>query len=192
MGVVVSDASPLICLGAIRHFNLLRLLYGEVLIPEAVWEEITRAPAFTAAASLKVAADARSEGWLQVATANNRPLVTHLEAMLDPGEAEAIALAVERTSSLLLIDERDGRQMARTLGPRIPEVISPFSRLSLPNSSDRGFSKPSRQRSTIRCTAAGCRAARGRDRGSSHLVDGSGESAPDPIPQDRATGSFRS
>jgi predicted nucleic acid-binding protein len=116
MGVVVSDASPLICLGAIRHFNLLRLLYGEVLIPEAVWEEITRAPAFTVATSLKVAADARSEGWLQVATAHNRPLVTHLEAMLDPGEAEAIALAVERTSSLLLIDERDGRQMARTLG----------------------------------------------------------------------------
>jgi predicted nucleic acid-binding protein len=116
MGVVVSDASPLICLAAIRHFNLIHLLYGEVLIPDAVWQEITRAPAFAVAASLKVATDARSEGWLQVATAGNRPLVMQLEAMLDPGEAEAIALAVERTSSLLLIDERDGRQMARTLG----------------------------------------------------------------------------
>jgi predicted nucleic acid-binding protein len=41
MGVVVSDASPLICLAAIRHFDLLRLLYGDVLIPEAVWREIT-------------------------------------------------------------------------------------------------------------------------------------------------------
>jgi predicted nucleic acid-binding protein len=49
MAVVVSDASPLICLAAIRHFDLLRLLYGEVLIPDAVWHEITRAPAFTAA-----------------------------------------------------------------------------------------------------------------------------------------------
>ena len=116
MAVVVSDASPLICLAAIRHFSLLRLLYGEVLIPEAVWQEITHTPAFAAAASLQVAADARGAGWLQVASAGNRPLVTQLETVLDPGEAEAIALAVERASSLLLIDERDGRQVARTLG----------------------------------------------------------------------------
>jgi predicted nucleic acid-binding protein len=116
MAVVVSDASPLICLGAIRHFNLLRLLYGEVLIPEAVWPEITHAPAFATAASLHVAAEARDAGWLQVASAGNRPLITQLETVLDPGEAEAISLAVERSASLLLIDERDGRQVARTLG----------------------------------------------------------------------------
>jgi predicted nucleic acid-binding protein len=116
MAVVVSDASPLICLAAIRRFDLLRLLYGEVLIPEAVWREITRAPAFAAPASLQVATDARNAGWLQVATAVNRPLVTQLETVLDPGEAEAIALAVERAPSLLLIDEQEGRQTARTLG----------------------------------------------------------------------------
>ena len=116
MAVVVSDASPLICLAAIRHFNLLRLLYGDVLIPQAVWQEIARAPAFATAASLQVATDARSAGWLKVAAAGNRPLVTQLETVLDSGEAEAIALAVERAPSLLLIDERDGRQVARTLG----------------------------------------------------------------------------
>jgi len=116
MAVVISDSSPLICLAAIRHFSLLRLLYSDVLIPEAVWQEITRAPVFDAAASLQAAADARDAGWLQVATAANRPLVTQIETMLDPGEAEAIALAVERAPSLLLIDERDGRQVARTLG----------------------------------------------------------------------------
>jgi predicted nucleic acid-binding protein len=53
---------------------------------------------------------------LQVTTAGNRPLVTQLETVLDVGEAEAIALAVERAPSVLLIDERDGRHMARTLG----------------------------------------------------------------------------
>jgi len=116
MAVVISDSSPLICLAAIRHFSLLRLLYSHVLIPEAVWQEVTRAPAFAATASLEAAADARDAGWLQVARAANRPLVTQIETMLDPGEAEAIALAVERAPSLLLIDERDGRQVARTLG----------------------------------------------------------------------------
>lgn len=115
MAVVVSDASPLICLAAIRHFDLLRHLYGEVLIPEVVWQEITRVPAFAAATSPQAAANARDAGWLQVVIAGNRPLVTQLEMTLDRGEAEAIALAVERAPSLLLIDERDGRQVARTL-----------------------------------------------------------------------------
>jgi len=116
MAVVISDSSPLICLAAIRQFSLLRLLYSHVLLPEAVWQEITRAPVVSAAASLQAATDARDAGWLQVARAANRPLVTQIETMLDPGEAEAIALAVERPASLLLIDERDGRQVARTLG----------------------------------------------------------------------------
>lgn len=116
MPVVVSDSSPLICLSAIGHFDLLRQLYGEIVIPTAVWHEITRAPASTSSAkSHQTAADAQGAGWLQVATASNRPLVTQLDIVLDPGEAEAIALAVERKPSLLLIDERDGRQMARAL-----------------------------------------------------------------------------
>jgi predicted nucleic acid-binding protein len=85
-------------------------------VPAAVWEEITRTPAFSPAASLEAAGDARATGWLQVTTAGNRPLVMQLETVLDAGEAEAIALAVERAPSLLLIDERDGRHMARTLG----------------------------------------------------------------------------
>jgi predicted nucleic acid-binding protein len=38
-------------------------------------------------------------------------------------EAEAIALAVERAPSLLLIDERDGRHMARTLGVPLTRAL---------------------------------------------------------------------
>jgi predicted nucleic acid-binding protein len=115
MAVVISDASPLICLAAIRQFNLLHILYGEVLIPAAVWQEITRIPSFSSVATHQAAAEARTAGWLRVVTTNNRPLVTQLETALDFGEAEAIALAVECKPSLLLIDERDGRQVARTL-----------------------------------------------------------------------------
>lgn len=113
MAVVVSDASPLICLSATGRFDLLRQLYGEIVVPTAVWQEITRAPALASSAkSHQTAADAQAAGGPQVATANNRPL----ESLLDPGEAEAITLAGERTPSLLLIGERDGRQTARALG----------------------------------------------------------------------------
>jgi predicted nucleic acid-binding protein len=88
---------------------------GEVLVPVAVWQEITHIPSFSSVATHQAATEARTAGWLRIATANNRPLVTQLETVLDSGEAEAIALAVECKPSLLLIDERDGRQVARTL-----------------------------------------------------------------------------
>jgi predicted nucleic acid-binding protein len=122
MGVVIGDASPLICLSALQHLELLNTLYGEVLVPEAVWQEVTHAPAFATANVPEAVRDAQAAGWLQVVSAGNRPLVTQLETTLDPGEAEAIALAVERKPCLLLIDERDGRQVARALGVQLTGV----------------------------------------------------------------------
>jgi predicted nucleic acid-binding protein len=41
--------------------------------------------------------------------------VTQLETVIDPSEATTIALAIERASSLLLSDGRDGCQVACTL-----------------------------------------------------------------------------
>lgn len=38
--IVVSDASPLAALSYIRKLNLLEQLYGQVLVPEAVWQEL--------------------------------------------------------------------------------------------------------------------------------------------------------
>jgi uncharacterized protein len=123
MAVVISDASPLICLSALRQLNLLRLLYGSVLVPDAVWQEVTRAPSFTSPTTPAAVAEAKAAGWLEIAAATNRPLVTQLETTLDRGEAEAIALALENKRSLLLIDERDGRQVARTLGVRMTGTL---------------------------------------------------------------------
>ena len=123
MAVVISDASPLICLSALRQLDLLRLLYGSVLVPETVWQEVTRTPSFTSSTAPSAVTDAKAAGWLEVVAANNRPLVTQLETTLDPGEAEAIALAVECKPSLLLIDERDGRQVARVLGVKMTGTL---------------------------------------------------------------------
>ena len=53
----------------------------------------------------------------------NKPLVTTLRLDLDPGEAEAIACALENRASLLLIDERRGRRAAQQLGIPIMGLI---------------------------------------------------------------------
>ncbi len=50
-------------------------------------------------------------------------LVTALEQDLDPGESETIALGIELDTSLVLMDERDGRYRARRLGLRPMEVV---------------------------------------------------------------------
>lgn len=45
MSVVVSDASPLINLARVDHFDLLAAFYGQVVIPQAVYDEVVRAGA---------------------------------------------------------------------------------------------------------------------------------------------------
>jgi len=50
MPVVVSDASVLICLGAARQLHLLRDFYQEIIVPDAVWREVTVAVASRAGA----------------------------------------------------------------------------------------------------------------------------------------------
>ena len=55
-------------------------------------------------------------GWIERLTVTNRKLVHSLGQELDPGEAEAISLAVEIKADWLLMDERLGRQTARHFG----------------------------------------------------------------------------
>ena len=64
MAVVISDASPLICLSALRQLDLLRLLYGSVLVPQAVWQEVSRAPLFTSPITPIAVTDVKATGWL--------------------------------------------------------------------------------------------------------------------------------
>lgn len=109
--LVVTDASPLIFLGRLSLLELLPQLYGRVLVPRTVLDEVVRgAPTDPAASALLSAA------WLEVEEAGEAPLLEALHEELDSGEAAAIALARELGADLLLIDERQGRRIARRLG----------------------------------------------------------------------------
>jgi predicted nucleic acid-binding protein len=115
---IVSNASPLIALIRIGQLDLLRQLYSEILIPEAVWHEVV-----VEGADQPGAEAVSSASWIVPRTVTNRALVHGLQQELDAGEAEAIALAVEMDAPLLLMDERLGRDTARHFGMRYTGVV---------------------------------------------------------------------
>jgi predicted nucleic acid-binding protein len=111
--IVVSDTSPLSGLAIAGHLSLLQQLYGQVVTPTAVAEELKRGGQEDARIN-----QARSLAWIEVRQPIDRTLVETLQAdhNLDRGEAEAIALALKLSADELLIDERLGRREVTRLG----------------------------------------------------------------------------
>jgi len=63
------------------------------------------------------------EGWIKTKPLATDSVARLLEATLDPGEAEAIALALELPADLILLDERDGRAAAERAGLRVTGLL---------------------------------------------------------------------
>ncbi len=115
---IVCNASPLINLARIGKLGLLRELYEELIIPEAVWHEVVVEGAGQPGAEEVKAAD-----WIKTQSVTNRDLKRALRQELDAGEAEAIVLALEIGAELLLMDERLGREVAWHFGLRYTGLI---------------------------------------------------------------------
>ena len=116
--IVVSDTSPILNLVRVRRLDLLASLYGQVLIPLAVYAELN---VLRGDSSEGVGLAASS--WLVTESPKNEELVLQLRGSLDAGEAEAIVLALERKANLLLVDEKLGRAAAKTFGLRITGLL---------------------------------------------------------------------
>ncbi len=104
--IVIADTTPLNHLILIGLQDILAELYGRVIIPQAVLEELQAKQAPKAVGEWI----AKRHPWLQV----EHVTVPHdlpLEA-LDPGEREVIALAEEERADLLIMDDRGGRREA--------------------------------------------------------------------------------
>jgi uncharacterized protein len=86
---------------------LLQELYGTIIIPQAVYQELT-----SAGDTIPGATEVQTFNWIQVQQATNRTLVNSLLNQLHQGESEAIALAIELQADWLLIDEELGRKVA--------------------------------------------------------------------------------
>jgi predicted nucleic acid-binding protein len=114
--IVISDSSSLIAIAAVGHLELLRTLYGEVVVPTAVWNEVT-------APNRPGAGDLVNTDWIRAVPVSNRIAIGQLSTPVGQGEAEAIALAMELGADVLLIDERRARKLALGLGLPVTGVL---------------------------------------------------------------------
>jgi predicted nucleic acid-binding protein len=109
--IVVSDTSPITNLIKIEKLHLLQTLYHEVLIPPVVYAEILALEQFNFDLT-----GFRQSKWIRKEEPKDKKFVALLEEKIDPGEAQAIALAREVHADLIIIDERDGFNAAYSLG----------------------------------------------------------------------------
>lgn len=96
------------------RLELLRDLFGTVLVPQTVYTEVVRP-----GSGLPGEREVGEADWIKVQPVGNTGFVRVLGLELDPGESEAIVLAMESGADLLLIDERKARRVASRLGLKV-------------------------------------------------------------------------
>lgn len=118
--IVVSDTTPIISLIKINRLDLLEELFSEVLIPDAVFRELTTNTIFANEAQI-----VKSSSFLKISSVQNKKALQLLQAVsgLDDGESEAIILADELKASVLVMDERKGRKVAQKMGIKITGTV---------------------------------------------------------------------
>jgi uncharacterized protein len=110
----VSNSSVLIALSTIQQLDLLQQRFPRgILIPQAVWHEVV-----TTGGGRPGAQAVATAPFLQVRPITDVALANVLQAELDYGEAEAIALFLEHPADALLLDEKSARRVAARM--RLP------------------------------------------------------------------------
>jgi len=96
---IIADSSCLILLDKIEELELLKMLFGTVIITSVIAEEF----------------GVPLPGWILIKDAGNKNYQDILELSVDQGEASAIALAVEQSDCLLILDDLKARKLAAEL-----------------------------------------------------------------------------
>jgi predicted nucleic acid-binding protein len=100
-------------LASIGALDLLRQQFGEVVVPAAVIDELKLDSDYAGTSEIRAA---MTTGWLRQVNLDDDKLARALRRELDDGEAEAIALALQLKIETILMDERDGRSIAKSMG----------------------------------------------------------------------------
>ncbi len=117
MRIIVADSSTLITLLDTHNFNLLFELFDEIIIADEVYREITHRDSHRLTIDHYV-----KHRQIFCQSIEHDEFYEMLIKRLDPGESESIVLA-KRNNLPLLIDEKKGRAIAKSLGIGIVGLV---------------------------------------------------------------------
>lgn len=96
---IIADTSCLILFDNIGELQILKRVYGSIIITPEVRKEYKKA----------------IPDWIKTEKVKNKRRQKQFAELVDAGEASAIALAVEHKHCILIIDDRRGRKLAASL-----------------------------------------------------------------------------
>jgi predicted nucleic acid-binding protein len=105
------NTSPIIALSSIGYLYLLKDLYGDIIIPTAVYEEIGA----KADSKAKYEVEA-SLGWISIVPIKNTIAKALYKSQLHDGEVEVMILGKELDADLIIIDDKNAKKHAKYLG----------------------------------------------------------------------------
>jgi predicted nucleic acid-binding protein len=110
MRKVVVNTTPLIALSHVGRLDILKEMYGEILIPNAVYRELSA----KAESVCKIAVDS-SLDWILVKEIKNQMAKSMYKSQLHEGEVEVMILAKEINADVVIIDDANAKKHAKYL-----------------------------------------------------------------------------
>ncbi|ODS32765.1 MAG: hypothetical protein SCARUB_02085 [Candidatus Scalindua rubra] len=114
--IVIADASTLIVFSKLKIIHVLNDLFGEVIIPEAVYKEVFRK-------NRQSGLDLGEMVYIKVKKVIDTKMVSLLVESFGRGEAELFVLGKEMKADILIIDEKKARKTARRAGFKVIGVL---------------------------------------------------------------------
>lgn len=114
MRKVIANTTPLIALANIDRLELLYKLYGTIIIPRAVMDEIVRDPA-----KKRV----QDSSWIKIEAIRDNSQKDIFRARLHAGEIEVMILAREQKADLVIMDDDAAKKTAKFLGLNVTGTL---------------------------------------------------------------------
>lgn len=116
MQKIIVNSTPLIVLGNIGYLWILKEMYGEIIIPRAVYDEVT--------VHNDVASNLlKSERWIKVDDSVVGADRKMYRARLHAGEVEVMILAQEQAADMVIIDDNEAKKTAKYLGLNVTGTL---------------------------------------------------------------------
>ncbi len=121
--IVVADSSCLIALARSGQLDVLRVLFGQIVIQAAVYDEVV-----TQGAGRPGSNEVAQAEWIITKQVQDQLAVQALRLTLGRGESEAMALAAETVARFLILDDWRARQSAIGMGLPVVGTLSVLQR----------------------------------------------------------------